>query len=173
MVSFLHRTSSHKVYEIILHEQSTEIEKISQEMLKLGHKRQKADLKGMIGILEHFGLLEEKNQEQSKILIKGDYQDHSESLVYVANKLIISRIFISDNCFYNGLEVILGTIGRVSRILEFLGQYIEGSSHTLFLIQRKNLSSSTFFLSKSAKLTPLSGPLFKIIYIIMCLTGIS
>ncbi len=88
MVNFIHRTSSHKVLEIILKEQSSETELISQKLLKLGHKRQKADIKGMVGILDHFGLLEEKNQEQSKILIKGDYQNPSESLVYVANEFI-------------------------------------------------------------------------------------
>lgn len=46
MVNFLHRTSSHKVLEIILKVQKPNIETISQKLLKLGHKRQKDDFKG-------------------------------------------------------------------------------------------------------------------------------
>ncbi|MHA1221658.1 MAG: 4Fe-4S binding protein [Candidatus Heimdallarchaeaceae archaeon] len=61
---------------------------ISQELVKLGHKRTLSDIRRMVGILEHFGLLEEKLQDQSQILIKGDYQNPSEALVYLASEFV-------------------------------------------------------------------------------------
>jgi len=70
MVNFLNRTSSHKVLEIIMKEQYNDTNVISDELLKLGHKRQKADIRGMVGILEHFRLLEKEVQKQSQILIE-------------------------------------------------------------------------------------------------------
>ena len=42
----------------------------------------------MLNILKHFRLLEERNQEQSQILIKGDNQNPSKTLVYLANEFV-------------------------------------------------------------------------------------
>jgi len=41
-----------------------------------------------MGILEYFGLLEEHTQEQTQILIRGDYKNPSEALVYLANEFV-------------------------------------------------------------------------------------
>lgn len=89
MVNFFHRTASHKIYEIILQQNSSKVEKISKKMLKLGHKRKLSDIAGMVKLLEHFGLLEEDNRERAQILIKADSEHPQEALVYLANQLLI------------------------------------------------------------------------------------
>lgn len=48
MAYFLHRTSSFRVYEIILKEHDYNIDKISKEMLNLGHKQTLSDIRGMV-----------------------------------------------------------------------------------------------------------------------------
>ena len=48
MANFLHRTSSFQVYEIILKAHDYNIDKISKEMLKLGHKRTLSDIREMV-----------------------------------------------------------------------------------------------------------------------------
>jgi len=88
MVNFFHRTSTHRVYEIILNEGITDLDIISSKLRALGHKRRINDIKQMIRLLEKFGLLEDRLMNIAKLLIKGNYNNPPEALIFLANEFL-------------------------------------------------------------------------------------
>ena len=68
MVNFFHRTSTFQVYELAIFEETLDIDYIHDKMIELGHKRKESDVKGMVTILNHFGLFENKFKEKAKTI---------------------------------------------------------------------------------------------------------
>ena len=66
MVNFFHRKSTIQIYELTLFEEKQDLDYIYNKMINLGHKRTHSDIKGMVTILNHFGLFESKFKEKAK-----------------------------------------------------------------------------------------------------------
>jgi len=88
MVNFFHRTSTHKVYQIIIDHNTTDENFIYQKMLDYGHKRKLSDIKGMIKLLKHFDLIKPEIIKLVKILMDCNPEQPNKALIYVANTFI-------------------------------------------------------------------------------------
>ncbi len=88
MVNFFHRTSTYRVYELILKENNFSLDYISSYMKKLVYKRNLKDLRGMVKLLDHFTLLEEDKMKKVKMLILGNHEQPSSELIYISTLLI-------------------------------------------------------------------------------------
>ncbi|MHA1401346.1 MAG: hypothetical protein ACTSQE_13440 [Candidatus Heimdallarchaeaceae archaeon] len=88
MVNFFHRTSTHKIYQIIINYNTLDEDFIYQKMLDYGHKRTISDIKGMIKLLKHFDLVKPEIIRLVKILMTCNPEQPNEALIYVANEFI-------------------------------------------------------------------------------------
>ncbi|MCG3256369.1 MAG: hypothetical protein H7646_09895, partial [Candidatus Heimdallarchaeota archaeon] len=50
MVNFFHRTSTFQVFELAIFEEKQDLDHIHSEMINLGHKRTRLDVKSMVTI---------------------------------------------------------------------------------------------------------------------------
>ena len=55
------------MYELAIFEEKQDLEQIYGKMIDLGHKRTQSDIRGMVEILNQFGLFENKFKEKAKL----------------------------------------------------------------------------------------------------------
>ena len=88
MVNFFHRTSTYRVYEIMIHENTEDPKLIHQRMLELGHKRTIADVRSMVNLIKFFGLHEQKFKDIVSILASSNPNSTIGATVYLANEFV-------------------------------------------------------------------------------------
>ena len=88
MVNFFHRTSTFRVYEIMIEHNTDDPQIIHRIMVEYGHKRTLSDIRSMINTIKFFGLHEPRFKEIVSILSSSNYSSPNHAEIFLANEFL-------------------------------------------------------------------------------------